>query len=192
MPLSVRKVYRAFPELEHLSDEECRRYVRKVRADGGYIAFVYPVVGVLAAAAWLTLLIWTVGRAGYLGRLSLDDPQPLMVVSALAVGGSVLFGSVAGLICRDQLLLRRIKRELCRARCTRCKHPLLGLPIRYTGLGPPEPGEARVRCPECGKEIILLEAGLTPRDLIPFEHRETPTDMAHLRRDTRWTRTSDS
>jgi hypothetical protein len=94
----------------------------------------------------------------------------------------VLTGLLAGLLARDVVLLHLLRREVHKARCPGCRQSLMGLPITFRSLGPPEPGDAKVRCPECGRQWVLFDIGLTPQDLVPWEMRGVPKDYGKVRR----------
>jgi hypothetical protein len=61
----------------------------------------------------------------------------------------------------------------------------VGLPIRVVG-DDGDPSKRYVRCPECGRTHNLLEHGITPRDLVPFEQRIARADLAQIETADRW------
>lgn len=178
MRLVVGRIYRAFRELDRFSDEECRRYVRRASKgwSKGWMA-LFPVGALLGAAAWaagFAALFIRVFRPSWPIELNAEGT---LFVLGIAVG-SVLFAALGVLLARDLMLWIGLRRVIHAARCPKCRYTLMGLPIDYVGLPPPKPGDARVRCPECGKLVVLLDHGLTPLDLIPWEQREVRPDFA--------------
>lgn len=177
MRIPFTKPYRAFEEFDGVSREECERYLRRAVAQ-------MPRLGYVAAGAFL-IATPTVGAGllslyesapGWHGLFASDAGENLAI--AAWVGLSLLAGAVAALLARDACIFLGIRREIHRARCPKCRHSLLGLPIHAPhSLGLPIPGDAWVRCSECGKRVDLLAHGLTPRDLIPFEMREISLDI---------------
>lgn len=188
MRLARVKVWRAFRELDPIPDEECLRYIRRVRIMMPTWRRLLPVpAGILGAAAWIALC-WSIERSvPVLGWIHDRSYYVAAVGASVWIGGAVLAAGLAGLAVRDGLLLLALREEIHRARCPKCKQSFAGLPIRYQSLNPQQPGDARVRCPECGREWVLLDIGLTVRDLVPFEQRAMPSDVAKMRpRRERW------
>lgn len=184
MYIPFRKVYRAFGELKHLSDEECERHLFRVRLKQTRLHLVPVPAAVLGACAALAFsALWVLPRMGLPGLLR-AGPLVLVGVPVFTVAAAL----ISGLLARDLVLLHLLRAEIHKARCPKCKQSLLGLPITFRGLGPPEPGDGKVRCPECGRQWILFDIGLTPRDLVPWEMRGVPADYGKVRRDTSWRR----
>ena len=98
----------------------------------------------------------------------------------LLVATTVLVAGVARLIARDAALWWGIRREVRRSNCPKCGQSLTGLPIRTRGLNY-DPANQFVRCTECGREFCLLDIGVTPRDLVPFEQRGVDARVATLK-----------
>lgn len=150
------RIYRAFPELDRFTDEECERYVRQVRVQGRTRG--WPLLaGFAGAILWVVVVRYGAGlvRPGY------------NVIAEVFILGSII-GFVLAiclplLITRDRLLIGSIRRRIDNARCTKCRQSLLGLP--FLAPGPPE-DNAAVRCPECGSVMVLAELGLKPADLL--------------------------
>lgn len=180
--LTRRKVYRAFRQFDHLSDEEGDRLIRLFWLTTDWYWIVAPMLAcigmflILAAMAGWVSVRWL----GY----DYAEYEEALVITGSALVCGIAGGGIAWLIARDIVTVLGLRRQLNRASC-RCGQSLIGLPIRSVTLGPPEPGDARVRCPECGRVIILTESGLTPRDLIPWEQRTVPKELGQHRRSGR-------
>jgi hypothetical protein len=162
MRMPAAKIWRAFPELDRFSDEECAVYVARLnrwRVQGGAWA-----AAVLCGAALVAATPWAVVASGpALSALGVDAGRT-DVQAGLAVLGAVLLGAGApltGLLTRDRLLKRAVRRKLRKAICARCGHSLLGLPLANACE------RASVRCPECGFVISLELLGLSHEDLNP-------------------------
>lgn len=157
MRLPLSKVWRAFPELDRFSDEDCRRFVRLAseRHTSGAVATAFAgiAIGVLgvfvvtpAASAVVTEIVrgLRLNEGVYLGIIGLT----MLVVAPL--------GPVLGLMLRDFWLRRTIGKRLIGARCPGCDYSILGLPVE----------DGHVRCPECGLAVSLAERGLTPEAIM--------------------------
>lgn len=157
MRLPVKKVYRAFPELDQFSDAECQRYIQHVRRRKtiGCLPFL---VGLAVSPFWLIVLILLAN--------TLRRPPGIIVLFVVAT--SLIWGpAIIGLIARDLALIRAIREQINNARCPECQYSLLGLAVHHGDDGLPW-----VRCPECGTKIFLLDLNLSPGDLIPRESRK--------------------
>lgn len=147
MRVPLAKVYRAFPELDGYSDEQCRRFLRVARKTmrrrwlhRGLIALIVLVSLVLsglaaalvlhlAPAMWDPLAPWRT-RGGVLCFLAL-----LVLVAA---------PPLTWLLATDFFLRRRLKGALrSKGRCPQCRYSLVGLPLGPRGM---------VTCPECAYE----------------------------------------
>ncbi len=157
MRLPWDKIYRAFPELDPFSDEECERFVDRARAQR-------PISGLAAlAGAAVFIVAFPLGLAVVrrLPQPGLPPDGPFELYAVLFILGTVGAGALAGLLVRDRLLIRAIRDRVTLARCPACHYSLLGLKVQTEGW------ETRVRCPECGAEHDLAAIGLTAADLIP-------------------------
>jgi len=183
MRLPFVKVYRAFPELDYLPDAECERVVRLARAKKSTWLEGAPwLLTLLSLIAWPLAWAWVVAEFGA-ARVGRFIPLPSEDDSAyiLLVVTAILFAAVIRFIARDLLLYYALRDEIDLARCPKCKQSLLGVRIHYVGLDIGTPGMSFVRCPECGRHHNLLDLGLTPRDLIPYELREMRPDVGQIR-----------
>ena len=173
MRMPLLKVYRAFPELDAFPDHECKRFVRRARRLVLKWMWV-PIVGLVGGLALMFGLLVFV-TSSFRNQLSdlarwLDRLVGGLIPVDYPVGDLVLAGAflvlltvvpwLAFVLPRDALLRRAIARRLEIANCTGCEHSLLGLPVLGGG------GDPVVRCPECGREMVLREIGLTPEDLL--------------------------
>ena len=173
------RVYRAFEELDHLDNYSCEGLVRKAE-----INHTGLVVTVPRFAAACSLLIWP---AGWITAAALTGPWAWLAVvggpvthSALLIVSDAAAACVVFLLARDACLYFGLRRELRRTCCPRCSQPLVGLPIRAAG-DDNDPAKRFVICTECGKRHMLLELGLTPLDLTPYEVRGVAPNPAARR-----------
>ncbi|MCC6321666.1 MAG: hypothetical protein IT438_09570 [Phycisphaerales bacterium] len=147
MRLLTRRIYRAFPELDRYSDEQCRRFVHAARR-----AF-WPRIGrnavrLLGLAIWFAVVIgaaWALGLYDSIGEeLASAGVVRLAGIVAGAVAVFVVLPLVGWLLWRDVQLRRRIRKILrTRAKCPGCGYQLLGLFVN---------AEHKVVCVECGME----------------------------------------
>lgn len=180
MRIPLTKVYRAFPELDRFSDRECERFVTRARRRrlrwmwipmlAMPVAFIAAIAFVVFVASTFEPQIRAINRfadrtfggafEAILGTniWPSDVLMPLTVLLLISVGPWLAFA-----VLRDTILRRLISKRLEIANCTTCDHSLLGLPLLAE-----HPKDA-VRCPECGREMVLDEIGLTPDDLIARE-----------------------
>jgi hypothetical protein len=179
MRLPFTKVYRAFPEFDSLPDEECERYVRHVRVHQRWQFQLIPLLTTLVlAVAWP--VTWVVLSHYYPIHHWVPLPateEARIIVLAVT---SVLVPAMVGLLLRDLALWLGVRDEVNRARCPKCRQSLLGVPVQEIGMGN-DPAKRFIRCPECGRKYNLLDIGITPRDLVPFEQRAVAPDFAKKR-----------
>lgn len=142
MRLIVSKLYRAFPELDRFSDEQCELFVRAANRSWAWrlarwLVIALLAVGVVAAGMGVTAVAIGLSRVwnSVLGHLG----------SATALGAVLLVGFAALLVVRDRLLARRVRCLLNdRGRCFECGYSLLGTPVG---------SDLMVVCPECGSRV---------------------------------------
>lgn len=179
MRLPFRKPWRAFEEFDALSDEECRRLLRDASTQRRMFVSVLPALAaMLAGGAWIVFVPVAL-RNGWVGVWMVPSTSAGRVVAMVV--STVLVVSAAALGSRDWALRRTLRREIDRVRCPRCDQSLAGLRIEYTGLDPHAPGATWVRCPECGRKWVLMDIGLTARDLVPWEQRGVPENFGSKR-----------
>jgi hypothetical protein len=181
MRLPRIKVWRAFSEFDGMSDEQCWHALNQMAFTVGK----WPIalkwlggavgIGIFAAANVFG------GLDEFPRRWLPNDPGASDVMEAAwGILGGLVFGIVGVLLARDwvyYLLLRAAMKRRC---CRKCGQSLMGVRIIDTSLYG-EPGKAKVRCPECGTLFVLLDIGLSPRDLIPFEGSRSLSDVGRLR-----------
>jgi len=146
MRVVARRVYRAFPELDRYSDEQCARFVRSARSSPGLvamhwmlvlIAFGGSVVGafygasVIAEMAGVDLQRFDIRPEGRINRGAGDRRDHAPCGSA---GGAAHARCAAARADRKRFLRER-------GVCPSCRYMLLGLPIAAGNT---------VVCPECG------------------------------------------
>lgn len=148
MRIIVRsRLWRAFPELDRYTDEQCERFVRAARRRG-----LWRTLGILTLLGGLSLL--TAGLAlsaaaftiGTLAQSRSGNAAFTLAeaISALAFVFVAFLGFCAVYLVRDWLLRRRIAYVLrARGVCANCRYSLIGLPVSPA---------FKVHCPECAME----------------------------------------
>jgi len=177
MRIPWSKPYRAFPELDRFSDDECERYVLQVRAQRLGSRWLPPAGLLLTVPASMYAIVYASLDIGewvrdfdvWLFRMIRGTWPPVEVgpgeflvwigLGLLVVGGPALLY----MIPRDALLRRAIANRLRLARCPKCRQSLVGLPVR--ALPEAYGGGPGVTCPECGTEHVLAKIGLTSDDI---------------------------
>ena len=163
MRIPKSKIYRAFPELDNFSDEQCQRFMQRIRVSGSrksipMIVFLAVTGAGLALACGVSGIVLGLVEEELRSRrngavLSIFD----FVVFVVTIGLPVFFG----LIARDLMLRRHLKlvinEKLNRIRCLKCRYILIGQVVH----------EDRVICPECGFAMFLDQLGIVEADLIP-------------------------
>lgn len=153
MRVPLAKVYRAFPELDRFSDEQCETYVllatreRQLERAGLWaLNGLILAAGIPLLAALTAAVVMPRQRRG-------EDIFDYGIVFTLAIA----VPSFTALSLRDRWLRWAIERHLRGAHCPKCRYLLLGLPVRH----------GSVTCPECGDVIVLAAIGVAPEDLLP-------------------------
>ncbi len=159
MRLPFAKIYRAFPELDRFSDDECKAFVH--RATFGNVGSQLAVAPIAFVAALLTSwLAWqAITRFWDLLIVSLQIVSEVVEFTRLAttVLGTVGLGAIAVLAIRDLWLRRVVKGYIGSNKCPKCSYLLLGL-TASNGI---------LSCPECGTNIDMELVGLKQSDLTP-------------------------
>ena len=140
MRIIASPIYRAFPELDVFTDEQCRNYLQRVY--GGVPARV---------AVGLVSLVCGVGWAGSVGlvcvSVSRANPGWTTIVGVFALAAVTAAFGFGTLISRDvllRLLVRRVLGEV--GLCPSCDYSAMGLLVSV---------DFAVTCPECGNGIDL-------------------------------------
>lgn len=148
MRLYVKHIWRAFPELDRFSDEQCRRFTKAARRSRPlWLRLFHWLVQWAAWAACASAGLWALGA---IERWTYSNNQPLtatyvwIAVSGVAALLLTVAGVLAWLLFSHLFLRRRIAWVLrARGRCAGCGYVLVGLPVTAGN---------RVVCPECGFE----------------------------------------
>ncbi len=152
MRLPRSKVYRAFPELDRFSEEQCERFMGVLRT--GLVRRVWRIAVQVAAALTATTLVYVavlgaVAGAEALGwNVHIPRSEPgwytFCVLFLLATLGT---GAAAWLFTKDRLVRRQIRRVIrTRGSCAACGYVLAGLPVASS---------MAVKCPECAFEVMV-------------------------------------
>ena len=168
MRLIARNVYRAFPELDAFSDDDCRIFVRNATV----VLWRRIMRACVNAATILTLVI---AEVWFLE----PDPSPNWMATANAMLLAVVLLITIGfgaLVFRDVLLRLAIRRILNRgARCPQCRYLMVGLPVTV---------DHRVTCPECARVTdVTVHAAHCARDndgslrFLPGPHAQLPVEF---------------
>lgn len=163
MRIPKRKIYRAFPELDLFSDEQCERFMRRIEVSG--LRKEVPRTGFLLAAGstlFFGCFVSGIMLDAYYFTLIRSGDEVVKIFCILL--GMLVFLSLPpmlGLLARDVLLRRNLRsvihEKLDRIRCLTCRCILIGQVAR----------DGRVTCPECGRVQFLGELGIVEGDLIP-------------------------
>ncbi|MDQ7012691.1 MAG: hypothetical protein Q9O74_02205 [Planctomycetota bacterium] len=169
------KPWRAHPELDGLSDTECREMIeRRWRREVPPLRAI-TTVALAAALLWTPALMFALVEFTPLTR---DPTLDKETVYAALAAVSLITGIAVGVGLRwfliDAVTRRTLRRIIAGAVCPKCKHSLRGLPIVDDATRPEDRSRMRVRCPECGKPVRLLKYGYSPADLAPWEDRVLP------------------
>lgn len=163
--ITTQKIYRAFPELDEYSDEQCDLFVKRCRTaikhSGGVV--ILPLFIFMFSCCGLSTFI--AQAMDYVIRndiASSSDYLFLLAFLSIAIPSLLL-----PLIVRDLMLRKSMNRiiheKLEQLQCRHCKYLLMGIaPINHT----------TVICPECGQANHLEEMGITASDLLAGDERE--------------------
>ena len=140
--LITRKIWRAFPELDRFSDEQCQRFVKAAGRQRWFVFATWGAVTVVFAAGLAlasVLTRWTDSAMRY------DFPVvPAWMILFVVLTAGVAAAGLAAMLTRDKILRRRIALVLkYRGSCVGCRYSLVGLPV---------PDSLCIVCPECGAE----------------------------------------
>jgi hypothetical protein len=169
MRIITRKLYRAFPELDAFTDDQCRQYLLNIRQSKQQYSLVIIGIPTLLGLVHLFGLPYLLSRfvmrwvyRSFKFSLSqLDDTLFLLVIGTFLIvwlGGSAFWP----LYLRDRLLgaelVKVLNNQLRKTRCRTCSYSLIGQT--------PAPDGSLI-CPECGSPTTMQTLGITQEDLIP-------------------------
>lgn len=157
MRIVTRKIYRAFPDLDTFSDDQCEHYVRRVTKSFKYIIVTAPAVMAAFGVGGIIGILIVVSATAVLDDLRARAPQPSIVEMMLllfSVCLIIMMPALSALRVRDHMLWRFVRSQVGRARCLQCDYSLLGQRIV----------NSIITCPECGRATTLQELGLSSPD----------------------------
>lgn len=144
--------YRAYPEFDGYTDEQCRKLLLQARLRRGDAAWVLPLLAsIVLVGLWSIIALGVIRALATLLGITLTGNNLWIVLLLFEVPGFV----VTFVWLRRIMLVRSVRRLVNRAACPFCEFSLVGLPVRTNA----------VRCPECGQVVILSENGLAPEDI---------------------------
>lgn len=160
MRVPLKKIYRAFPELDRFSDPECEGFVRKAKQTH-VLSMIFVAIGAIVVClgtivGGVILLVFVVGHIANVfwgGRVPASYEMPLM---GLCLMLPVLTGLLLTFSARDVWLRWAISKRLLGTSCLSCGYSLLGLAVLHDA----------VTCPECGAGASLKARGLTAADIL--------------------------
>lgn len=141
--LPVRHVYRAFPELDGYSDEQCIRFMKAARgtmlrrAIAILAILTIFVVGTIAGAIILLSVVNMILPSGHTRNLQLGRGLVMLCLLLICTAA----GPILAFLMRDFLIIDRIRWILrSRGLCQACSYSLIGLAVSP---------DNSVTCPEC-------------------------------------------
>ncbi|HAI12954.1 MAG TPA: hypothetical protein DCM28_14700 [Phycisphaerales bacterium] len=165
MRIITRKLHRAFAELDHYSDEQCKQYLANLRQNKMRFSLRLILLPVLLTLLYFFAVPFGLGNLiKYLQNHQLIDMgrdahfYPIFLAGAVFwwIGSGIVF-----LMSRDLFLGKELSKivnsQLQITRCLGCSYSLIGQ----------TPDGDRLVCPECGHRTTLQELGITLDDLIP-------------------------
>lgn len=154
--LPLRRIYRAFPELDRFKDDQCAQYVSRALRDLGCFYYILPPLAVAILFCACLVLLVAFFRHG--GTAILGLSQSVVLTVSIIVGVPLIGGFLARDYLLHFMLRRHVRSKVERSRCPTCKYSLLGQRV-VNDL---------VRCPECGQSTTLQALGLgSAEELIP-------------------------
>lgn len=148
MRLPTGKVYRAFPELDRFTDEQCESFIAQARRHHTLSQLLVMLVAlagscvvagtVLAGLYWIADLITRTQVWPWIQRQQIDllyRPVAILVVTAA--------WAVTIFAVRDVWLRWAVRKELVRSTCPKCEYLLIGLSV----------SDGSITCPECGSKL---------------------------------------
>ncbi len=142
MRIPGTKVYRAFPEFDRFTDEQCERFLAAAVQLGWRRVLRWVITGVAGVVLFVVAVV-----PSLFARVALEKPLALsglltFVADLLSVLVPSCVGGFGGVLVRDVLLRQHLRRLInTRGSCSACGYRLLGLPVSEANT---------VACPECG------------------------------------------
>lgn len=168
MRIPLSKVYRAFPELDRFSDQQCELLMKRVQLQQGTtvgITFLVLVACIVLAVGLLIITQVALSLMALPVDVANRHEQTILRVGFIVV---MVPPAAMGVVLRDSILRRRLTRaldyEIDRVRCLSCKYILIG---QVASAG-------RIDCPECGSSFALNQLGITEDDLLPPSNLSGP------------------
>lgn len=144
MRVPLSKVYRAFPELDRFSDEQCQGWQRLAN---DYWPWKRLAVSIAIVAVFVVVYFATTAAFGLVAAATAFTRQrggdTDTIILVLVLVGPVLIAVLASLGIRDWWTRRCLRRFIDDRLCG-CGYSLLGLPEE------PQTQGVAVHCPECG------------------------------------------
>jgi len=141
MRLWRRKSWRAFPELDTFSDEQCAIWVREIRRREVlsalqmlYFAFAAMV---MTAAAVVSAGIHGARWLMHLSGIAIHRYETAAILMVLGLVAGLLVGKYI----HDRWLRKHLRQRLRGLLCVGCRYPLAGV----------QPNGIVLTCPECGQ-----------------------------------------
>ncbi len=147
MRLIRRKNYRAIPELDRFTDEQCERFVGSATSSWARRIGRWMVVGAA------TLMILCGSLFGVIQLAEFLDSKMVFWGTIGFIGWGVLLvagtgaGLDGGLVVRDWTLRRRVRQLIARCgACPSCHYSLMGMRVGK---------DLTIVCPECGRSLAV-------------------------------------
>lgn len=170
MRIPISNIYRAFSELDSFSDEQCDRFMKRIKVSGarralpGLVFFLVSGFGLIFSCIAFGFIFDAINTA--FNKSGSEINETLIVGLCLFV--TMVLPPVLGLIVRDVLLRRHLRLviddKLNRIKCLGCRYLLIGQVVHDHAVG----------CPECGRVNPLNDLGVVEADLIPPKQGASP------------------
>ena len=167
MRILSRKIWRAFPELDQFDDETCKRYITRAKQmkgeNGRALLIIFTVVTVFvlmisSASFQFTVLSGWAERFAKYGKVQPFTEMSILIWIFLT---GLFVPWLVGLVVRDKILERCVRKQVKCASCPECGYNLIGLSIYGSD------GHRLVKCPECGYDVSLGDHLITEADIDP-------------------------
>ncbi len=153
-------MYRAFPEFDRFTDEQCERFLAAAVQLGWRRVLRWVMTGVAGVVLFVVAVVPSLFARGALEKPLASSGLLTFVADLLSVLVPSCVGGFGGVLVRDVLLRQHLRRLInTRGSCSACGYRLLGLPVSEANT---------VACPECGHvsevdpslgELTIREAG---------------------------------